>query len=112
MSDDTMIRLKRDGERDLKFRGELIAKVGNSWDKASGDYSGSTGRKSVYRLYRTASGKFVAASEGLTQWQGEHDRYDAKVCETEAEVMEFFGHNRLAKELYEAADLDTSEVID
>jgi len=104
--------IKRDNAPDLKFTGEQIASVSSSPDTARSDYSGSTGRWTELRLYRTKGGKFICESIGRTQWQGEHDRHAAAVCETAEAVCEFFGSSWLAKEMYEAADLDCAERVD
>jgi len=105
------ITLSNPGAPDVRFTGKLVAKVSSSPDLASSYYSGSTGRYTVLRLFRTRGGKFIAESTGVTQWQGERDRIKVKVCETEAEVIEFFGHGWLAKDLYEEAGIsDVNEV--
>ncbi len=67
---------------------------------------------SKLRLYRTQGGKYICEQVGRTQWQGEHDRHSGAVCETEAEVQEFFGHGWLAKELYDRAGIQAVEVIE
>ena len=102
----------RDGERDIKFTGELIASVKSTPERQSSNYSGSTGRWSELRLYRTAKGKYVCAQNGFTQWQGESDRYSGAVCESIDQVVEFFGTGRLAKRLYDAAGLDTAVEVE
>lgn len=104
--------VKRDGERDLKFVGEKIASVSSSSNNASSSYSGSTGRWTELTLYRTKGGKYVCQQIGRTCWQGEKDRYSGLVCETADKVAEFFGHGWLAKELYEAAEMDVSEQVE
>ena len=104
--------VKRDGDRDIKFKGELIAEAWSSSDRASGNYSGSTGRSTELELYRTAKGKYVCSSIGRTQWQGEHDRYSAMVCDTVEDVQAFFEHGWLAKELYRSAGIDVAEEIE
>ena len=109
---DEMIRLKRDDDRDLRFHGTEIATVWTSPDKSSSHYSGATGLSSALVLYRTRGGKFVAGSVGHSQWQGHRDRYAARVCETEEEVIEFFGIDPLTKRLFEQAGIDTAETIE
>ena len=108
---DVEIIVERDGELDLKFRGELIAGVSSSSNNASSAYSGSPGRWATLSLKRTRGGKYVAARIGHTIWDGEYDRHEAEVCEDESAVIEFFGAGRLAKELYEAADIDATEAV-
>jgi len=104
--------VKRDGARDIKFSGELIAEVSSTSNNASSSYSGSTGRWTELALYRSQAGKFICQSIGRTQWDGEHDRHSGAICADMNCVMEFFGHGWLAKELYESADLDTAEDAD
>jgi hypothetical protein len=104
--------IKRDNERDLVFTGEQIASVSSTPNNASSSYSGSTGRWTELRLYRTKGGKYVCQSIGRTQWEGEHDRHGAVVCETAEAVCEFFGSSWLAKELYENAGIDCAERVD
>ncbi len=106
------ITLKRDNDRDLRFKGELVASVASSPNNAAGsNWSRQTGRWSELRLYKTASGKFVAGQVGRTQWQGEHDRYSAEVCDTEADIIAFFGTGWLAKDLYAEAGIECVEYI-
>lgn len=105
-SDMEEITLQSDNAPSLRFRGELLASTSSSNERSSSYYSGTTGRWTTLRLYKTASGKFVCQSIGHTQWQGEHTRYKAVVCETEAEVIKFFGHGWLAKDLYDEAGIE------
>lgn len=105
------ITLNNDNAPDLCFTGELVASASSSANNASGYYSGSVGRWTELKLYKTASGKFIAQSIGHTQWQGEHTRYKSVVCADEAAVIAFFGHGWLAKALYEDAGIvDTTEI--
>ena len=105
------ITLDNDNAANLRFTGELVASTSSSANNASSYYSGSVGRWTELKLYKTAGGKFIAQSIGRTQWQGEHDRYKVAVCETEDEVIAFFGHGWLAKSLYEEAGIvDVTDV--
>jgi len=104
--------IERDGERPIKFTGELLGEVSSSSNNASSDYSGQTGRWSILRLYRTQAGKYVCEQIGKTQWQGEHNRYSGAVCDTDQQVVDFFGLGWLAKELYDECDIDYSEIVD
>ncbi len=100
-----------DNAPSIRFSGEKIARACSSDNQAWGSsYSGSTGRWTELTLYKTVGGKYVCEMVGRTRWQGERDRYSAKVCTTEAEVIEFFGHRWLAKELY--ADAGIVDVVD
>lgn len=103
--------LKNDNAPAVRFTGVEVASASSSANNASSYYSGSVGRWTVLELYKTKGGKFIAHSVGRTQWQGEHDRYKVAVCETEADVIAFFGHGWLAKDLYEEAGIsDVTEV--
>ena len=104
--------LEVDNKPSLKFKGVLIAEVESSNNNAMFNYSGETGRSTDLDLYKTQAGKFICHKTGYSQWQGEHTRYSAKVCDTEAEVMGWFGHGWLAKELYSEANIDDSVTID
>ena len=100
------IELYVDNEPDIQFCGELIAEV-SSYRAFEND-----SRWTELDLYRTASGKFICHQIGRTRWVGEKDRYKAAVCKTTNEVIDFFGYGRLAKELYELADIDANKKID
>ena len=103
--------LKNDNAPAVRFTGVEVASASSSANNASSYYSGSVGRWTVLELYKTKGGKFIAHSVGHTQWQGEHDRYKVAVCETEADVIAFFGHGWLAKSLYEEAGIvDVTDV--
>lgn len=108
----TRKELNRDNGRNLVFTGELIGSASSSPNNAHSNYSRETGRWTELNLYKTAGGKFVCHSIGRTQWQGEHDRYSAQVCETESDVVDFFGTGWLAKELYGNAGIDATEEVD
>ena len=112
MSEHTQFTLEVDGAPDLRFSGEKIAGTSNSPDRASGDWSGETGRWTTLRLYRTAGGKYVCQRIDHTQWQGERDTHRAEVCDSLEAVRTFFGHGRLAKDLYFEAGIDAVREID
>lgn len=100
-----------DNKPNIAFVGELIARVSSSDNSAAGsDYSGQSGRWTELELHRTKSGKFICSCVGKTRWQGERDKYSGRVCENEAEVIKFFGHRWLSKELYEEAGI--SDAVD
>jgi hypothetical protein len=75
--------VKRDGDRDLKFTGDIIA------DVSSHSYQGpNQNRWTEITVYRTKGGKYVVSSIGRTCWQGEHDRHDATLCDTPEAVLD------------------------
>lgn len=98
--------IKRTDERSLRFRGVLLGKNGSSFNNASPDYSGQTGRRETLYLYSTSGGNYVAVKEKETQWQGDHDTTEAKLCKTVDEVVEFLGCGRVAQYLYDITDIN------
>src|SRR4051812_33869910 len=99
------ITIDRDEAPSLTFKGMKIAEARTSANRAHEDWSGSPGRSSKFALFRTEAGSFVCQRIEYTQWQGEHDCYQAAVCKSDAEVVEFFGHGRLAKRIYDEAGI-------
>ena len=77
------ITLPRSGQAPLQFTGEQIA----SADSRDPQGPCQT-RWHELAIYRTESGRLVLALEYQTQWQGEHDRSHALVCETPADLLE------------------------
>lgn len=100
------------GAPNIRFKGELIASSKSSWDRCHPNYSGTTGIAITLRLYRTATGKYVCHIARHTQWQGESDVFSGAVCESEAEVIEFFGQGWQAREVYDEAEIDNVIDID
>jgi hypothetical protein len=106
------IIVKQTVGRALKFKGEKVASAETSADRASGIYSGSTGRWTEYHLWKTSGGNYVGKQIHRTQWQGEDDAHEAKLLKSEKEVFDFFGDGGLAQELYEEAGLEFVEEVD
>ena len=107
------LTLEIDNAPSVRFTGELVASAASSDNQAMGSsYSGQTGRWTELALYKTKSGKFICHQIGLTRWQGERNRFSGKVCESLAEVKEFFGHRWLAKELYAEAGIDDAVEVE
>jgi hypothetical protein len=98
--------VRRDGDRDLCFEGELIASISSRRHEGKANT-----RWNELALYRTAGGKLVASKIGRTIWQGEVDRYEAVVGD-ERVISSFFGYSDAAKELYEKAGIDALERIE
>src|SRR6478735_8631391 len=92
--------IERDDAPSLKFVGKWLASA------SSKSAYNNNGRWTVLRLYKTRGGKHIASKEGITCWQGEHNRFSAAVCNDFEAVKKFFGHGRLAKEIYEDAGID------
>jgi len=108
----TTIIIQRTNERSLRFRGLLLGKSGSSFDNSHPDYSGRTGRRETLYLYSTSGGNYVAVRENETQWQGEHDTTEAKLCKTVDEVVDFLGCGRIAQHLYDMTDINYCFCVD
>jgi hypothetical protein len=87
MSDTIIVR--RTGQAPLRVRGEVIATGESSFNNASPDYSGSTGRAQEVQVIKTASGKYVAAIHHVTQWQGEHNTDEAAVFPSLTQITKY-----------------------
>lgn len=95
--------LRRTGKCKLKFKGYKLAEV----KAAQGP-----DHKMVFTLFETSGGNLVGYKTCLSKLLGvEHD-YEAKVCKTETEVLEFFGQSTLALALYQESKIDNSEIIE
>lgn len=106
-------KLERTNDPDLRFDGELIATDCTSPDKNYGSaWSGETGRWKEGAIYRTKACKYVGWLKNHTQWQGEFPVADAIVTDDLNKLIEFFGHDWLAKQLYEEAGIDDSEEVE
>ena len=129
----------RDGMSDLKFRGQLVAKV-DTYDphhpidvdpvRNVVTHQGSR-RWKEWAIYRTETGTFVCQKLGRTRMPSEVDQSEAKVVGKEGvelgtleriarhkdrfsaneAIIEFFGRDGLAKELYAAAGIEDVEEI-
>ena len=96
----------RDGDRDLRFEGEIIARASSRKHEGPANT-----RWNELTLYRTQGGKLVAQKIGRTQWQGEVDRHEAVVGDERA-VTSFFGYSTAAKEIYTKAGIDAAVTVE
>lgn len=55
------------------------------------------------KLYATDSGKYIC--QRVTRQAGEQDTYEGKACDSEDEVVKFFGDGWLSRELLSEAGL-------
>lgn len=94
--------VERDNDRSIRFTGERIASTTSRYNQ------NTNGRWTELALYRTKGGKLICEQIGVTQWQGERDRFSGAICDNNEEVIAFFGNGWLAKELYAEADIDTA----
>jgi hypothetical protein len=106
-SDMETIELSRDDGPDVRFQGVQIASA------SSHHFEGPRNiRWTELNLYSTAGGKFVCSEVGRTRWAGERDRYAVHIADSAAGLIEQVGHGWLAKELYETAGIDNTEIIE
>ena len=105
--------IERDDDTDLRFEGELLGEASSTDERQRSDFSGETGRWQELNLYGTKAGAFVCQRIGHTRWMGDRGTHEAEVCNSHAEVLEFFGTDWLAKELYaDVQDFEAVEVIE
>lgn len=101
------IRLRRDNEADLLVEGaKLLAEV-----SSRGRAGCSDDRWTELRLWASRAGKLVAEQVGRSAIKGERDRCRAWVCHDHADVIRYLRRGWLARELYEAAEIDDTEVV-
>lgn len=98
--------VKRHGKPSLWFVGEKLGFVSS----ADFEGGGASGRWTELTLYSTQSGGYVCYMVGCSSWPNERDIITDLSCDTLDEVIGFFGHRWLAKELYAIAGID--DVID
>jgi hypothetical protein len=111
------ITVQRTGQRPLRFHGELIAEDSESMNNASPAYSGSPGRATHVRVYKTQQGKYVLGVRNATIWQGESDTYHGSVHDSAEELIgsleggtgEDYAHPGAAAEI--AAQLGVAEDV-
>lgn len=107
--------VRRDGERDLRFTGELVAEVDSRKLPGYVPPLAAAETWDVLRLWKTAGAKYVAGRhEGEMEVAAVMIRqsYSAEVCPDESSVIEFFGFTPTAKALYNAAGFDTAEDVE
>jgi hypothetical protein len=100
------IEIPRDNAPDLRFEGAKLAGA-----TGKGYYSDSQNRWWDFRLYKTVGGKYVCHKEYNSCWQGESGSSDAAICTDESEIIAYFGHCDLAKEIYHEAGIDAVEKV-
>ena len=106
-SDMETYTLTRDGERDVRFTGKLVAGA------SSHHYEGPRNiRWTEISLYKTQGGTWIAQTVGRTLWQGEHDRHSVVMADTDEDLIDRLGTGWLAKEVYEEAGIDTAVNVD
>jgi hypothetical protein len=104
--------VRRDGDLDLEFEGERLAFVSSETGARGGLEVERAARWSELAVYRTRGGKYICEKIGRSAFEGEHDRFEAKVCEGAGCVFEFFGTGWLSKKLYEEARIRAAQRIE
>lgn len=90
------ITLYMPNEPDVSFNGVLLGEVRKEGDPYP---------ELWYTLYKTKAGKFICLNHlGCGNAM--------IVCETEAEVVDFFGYSDSSKELYSASGINDKQTID
>ncbi|WP_286874321.1 hypothetical protein [Spongiibacter sp.] len=95
----------------VKFKGTRIGFSCTTDQRGAGIYSQETGRWEELSLYRTESGKLIGYRVKKTKWVGESNHYSYKVCATPEEIIDYFGQEEVASELYRDAKIENVEVI-
>ena len=102
------ITVRRDGKRDFRFDGYLEASVS--------DHSSDKDYWQEYHLWKVKGGKYicqrVSEVSHLVQDFLKHRKFKAGVAEDVVAVEKFFGHDALAKELYDKMSWNLYEDID
>lgn len=111
--------IRRTYDRDLKFRGWLVAES-SSWN----GMTPKPKRWKEWRLYETVGGKWVCDKAGLSNEPNEVERHEVEIVDPKGRgtgmahvpardaIKEFFGRDALAKELYDKAGIEDVEVIE
>lgn len=94
--------VRRPGEANLRFQGKQLAVASSSL---------RYGRHFAYEVYQTQAGTYVGIAYGLSAWPNESTRVKTKVTKEARELVELFGHDALAKSIYEQLSLNTDEVV-
>jgi len=96
----------RNRQRDLLFEGWLAASADSREVFSQEQY-----RWQELCLYVTCAGALVCQRLQRSQWEDKRDVSEAAVCESLDQVLQFFGFDLVAKELYAQAGLDASEHV-
>lgn len=95
------------------FKGKVIAHVsGESVCRMISKATGSVKKCWMELiLYHANTGEYVCQRICRTVQESERDAYEGKVCSDHSEVIGFFGDNWLARELFEEAGINISELL-
>jgi hypothetical protein len=92
-----------DDQADISFEGKLIGYAIKQEDDSK-DYN-----YTLLKLYLTVGGNYVCTE---TESGDADTNCYARACNSIEEITEFFGFDKLAKDLYESAEIDTTRHID
>lgn len=105
-------RLRRHGQPDLEFDGDILA------DVSSKDDEPDKIRWTEIRIYRSKSGKYIAEVVGKSRQEDERDRMKVTVLNDPAQfgqVLMVAGHNYLTdlalEAIEQACEADTNIVV-
>lgn len=106
------ITLKVTSNPSIRFKGEKIGFACTTDQREAGRlYSQEVGRWEELSLYKTDSGKFICYLTMKTRWEDEQNNYLYKVCTTHQEVIDYFGQEEVANDLYQDAKIENIEDI-
>lgn len=94
-----MYRLKREDDTDIEFSGFKIAEA------SSRNQPGQL-RWTTITLYETTGGTYVCQTIGHSKARNEYARHHVALCDDPQDVIAYFGHGWLAKDLYSRADFN------
>jgi len=95
------IILSCDNSPDIEFKGERFATA-----STHSNVGPTQNRWEEYTIYKTAKGSFVCHKEHISQWQDEPSTAEGCVASSHQAILDFFGFDDLAKELYQIAGID------
>lgn len=96
-------RLLNDDSNDVRCEAKVVAQVVRPYINLRGE---------LLTILETKAGTRVGVKTGLSLIPGERARQSVQVLKDQDAVVEFFGHGRLAKQLYEKLEIDTATVIE
>lgn len=116
--------IRRDGDKDLKFTGQVVAAVSSQGTDLFADHArqwigrGALARWRELVIYETMLGATVCHEARMTKNPGEVDKHRAQVinaglpeAQWKEQVIAFFGRDALAKRLYDAAGISDAEEV-
>lgn len=84
---ETTHEISRDGDRALRFTGELIGE-GETGSGGQGRHDWTRGVR--IRIFRTNGGKYIIHHHTWSRWIGEGNHNDVQVCDTVDEILDAF----------------------